>query len=75
MPHVRVQIYPGKTESQKQQLADAIVNDFIKLFKYGEESVSVAIIEVAPNDWKETVYQEEILKKQNTIYKKPGYTM
>lgn len=75
MPHVRVQINPGKTESQKQQLADAIVNDFIELFNYDEESVSVAITEVGPEDWKANVYQSEIMDKQEELYKKPGYTM
>ena len=75
MPHVRIQIFPGKTETQKQQLAEAIVQDFIQLFDYDEEAVSVAIAEIDPDAWKEKVYQEEILNKQETVYKKPGYTM
>jgi 4-oxalocrotonate tautomerase len=51
------------------------VNDFIQLFGYGEESVSVAITEVDPDEWKEKVYQQEILEKEETIYKQPGYRM
>lgn len=32
MPHVTIQINPGKSDDQKQQLADAIVEDFVRLF-------------------------------------------
>lgn len=75
MPHVNIQIFPGKTEMQKQLLAEAIVQDFIRLFNYDEEAVSVAITEIDQDAWKEKVYQEEILNKKETVYKKPGYTM
>lgn len=75
MPHVIVQLYPGKSEAQKQQLADAIVKNVTKTLGYNEESVSVAMVEIGPNQWKEKVYQKEILEKQETIFKQPGYTM
>jgi 4-oxalocrotonate tautomerase len=75
MPHVTVQIYTGKTEAEKQQLADAITNNFIQLFGYGEEAVSVAIVDVEPADWKKKVYEPEIISKEEFLYKKPGYTI
>jgi 4-oxalocrotonate tautomerase len=40
---------------------------------YGEESVSVGIEEVKPQQWTENVYKPDILGKPETIYKKPGY--
>ena len=40
---------------------------------YGEESVSVGIEDVKPEDWTEKVYKPDILSKPETIYKKPGY--
>ena len=45
-------------------------------FHYGEESVSVAMEEITPQEWSEKVYKPEILNKSaTTLYKKPGYTM
>ncbi len=73
MPHIIVQLYPGRTEQQKQQLADAITQDVISIAECEEKSVSVAFEEVEPVDWAEKVYRPEILEKQDKLYKKPGY--
>ena len=75
MPHVIVKLWPGKSEQQKTQLADAIVKDVMDATGYGEESVSVAIEEVKSRDWAEKVYQPDIVKNWEKLYKKPGYTM
>jgi 4-oxalocrotonate tautomerase len=75
MPHVVVKLWPGKSEEQKQQLADEIVKDFVDLFGYKEESLSVAIEEVPKKEWAEKVYNPEILEHPEKLYKKPGYTM
>jgi 4-oxalocrotonate tautomerase len=42
---------------------------------YGDESVSVAFEEVDANDWGEMVYKPDIVRKADTLYKKPGYTL
>jgi len=75
MPHVIVKLWPGKSEPQKQRLAQAITDDVMKVLRYGAESVSVAFEEVDADDWGEKVYEPEILRKADTLYKKPGYTM
>ena len=75
MPHVIVKLWPGKSEQQKRRLADEIVKDVTKVLHYGDESVSVAFEEVAPQDWAEQVYTRDIIRKPEQIYKKPGYTM
>ena len=75
MPHVIVKLWPGKSGQQKTRLAEAITKDVMNIFNYGEESVSVAMEEIGPADWKEKVYQPDILNKPDEIYKKPGYTM
>ncbi|HEX4591781.1 MAG TPA: tautomerase family protein [Gemmataceae bacterium] len=75
MPHVIVKLWPGKSEKQKARLADAIAKDVMEVLNYGEESVSVAMEEIEPEDWAEQVYRPEIVKKPETLYKKPGYTM
>jgi len=75
MPHVIVKLWPGKSEQQKQRLAQAITDDVMKLLQCGEESVSVAFEEIDAKDWAEKVYQPDIACKADTLYKKPGYTM
>jgi 4-oxalocrotonate tautomerase len=45
------------------------------VLNYGEESVSVAMEEVAPEDWAEQVYKPDIVNKPDQIYKKPGYDL
>lgn len=75
MPHISVKLYPGRSEQQKVQLAEAIVKDVVSIIKCGEDSVSVAIEEIQPQDWAEKVYKPEIQNKWDKLYKKPGYSM
>lgn len=73
MPHVIVKLWPGKSEQQKARLAEAITKDVMNVLHYGEESVSVAMEEVKPEDWTEQVYRPDILRNPEKLYKKPGY--
>jgi 4-oxalocrotonate tautomerase len=73
MPHVIVKLWPGNSEQQKAQLADAIAKNVMDVLGIGEESVSVSMEEVEPEDWAEKVYQPDIVNKPNQLYKKPGY--
>ena len=73
MPHVIVKLWPGKSEPQKARLAEEIVKDVMDVLGYGEESVSVAMEEVEPQDWAEKVYKPDIVSKPEQLYKKPGY--
>ena len=73
MPHVIVKMYPGRSEEQKKKLADEIVKDVVTIAGCKERSVSVAIEEIEEEDWAENVYRPDILKKQDSLYKVPGY--
>jgi 4-oxalocrotonate tautomerase len=75
MPHVIVKLWPGKTEKQKQELAERITQDVMEVLHYGDESVSVAMEEVKAKDWAEKVYKADILNKAEQLYKKPGYDL
>ncbi|GLQ95561.1 tautomerase family protein [Dyella acidisoli] len=75
MPHVIVKLYPGKSESQKQSLANRITQDVMDAFGYGEESVSVAFEEIRSTEWAEKVYRTDIQNPLGKLYKKPGYQM
>jgi 4-oxalocrotonate tautomerase len=74
-PHVIVKLYPGRSEEQKVRLAEAIVKNVVTIINCGEESVSVAIEEIKPEDWAEKVYKPDILNTPGRLYKKPGYSM
>ncbi len=75
MPHVIVKLWPGKSEEKKSRLAEAIVRDVMEVLDYGEESVSVAMEEIAPEDWARKVYQPDIAANAKRLYKSPGYKM
>ncbi|TCU11651.1 tautomerase family protein [Rhizobium laguerreae] len=75
MPHVIVKLWPGKSEAQKRQLAEAITKNVMEILNYGDESVSVGFDEVPAKDWAEQVYRPDIREKPESLYKKPGYTM
>ena len=75
MPHVIVKLWPGKSEQQKERLAQKIAQDVMDVLNYGEESVSVGFEEVSSKDWKEKVYQPDVKDKWDKLYKKPGYEM
>ena len=73
MPHVIVKLWPGKPEQQKKRLAEAITRDVMEILHYGEESVSVALEEVNPQDWAEKVYKPDVQNQSVRLYKRPGY--
>ncbi len=73
MPHINIKMYPGRSEDVKQRLTEAIVKDVVEIAKCQEKSVSVSIEEIDSAEWPEKVYKPEILDKQDTLYKKPGY--
>ncbi len=73
MPHVIVKLYPGRSEQQKARLADRIVKDVVATLDSAEESVSVAIVEVTPEEWTDKVYAPDIIGNRERLYKKPGY--
>jgi len=73
MPHIIVKLYPGKSEEAKVRLAAQIVSAVVTTLNCGEQSVSVAMQEVKPEDWGETVYKPDIADNWANLYKQPGY--
>ena len=73
MPHIFVKWYTGRSRDQKEALARAITREVVAVAGCAERSVSVAIEDVAPEDWADTVYRPDILDKPETIIQKPGY--
>jgi 4-oxalocrotonate tautomerase len=73
MPHVIVKLYPGRTEEQKKQLAREIVKSVVEIAKCKQKSISIAIEEVAPDDWAEKVYKPDIVNNRKNLVVTPGY--
>jgi 4-oxalocrotonate tautomerase len=72
MPHLLVKLYSGRTDQQKAKLAQALTEAVMRTLKLEEESISIAIEDIAPAQWTEKVYKPDILNNPK-LYKKPGY--
>jgi 4-oxalocrotonate tautomerase len=75
MPHVIVKLYAGRSEQQKDRLAKEVTKAVMASTGHGEDAVSVAIEDVAPQDWPEKVYKPDILGNWDRLYQKPGYRL
>lgn len=73
MPHIIIKLYPGRSEKQKADLAEKIVEHVVSIARCEEIDVSVAFEEVEPAEWFEKVYKPDIQNKQNQLIKMPGY--
>jgi 4-oxalocrotonate tautomerase len=75
MPHIIVKLWTGKSEAQKKKLAEELTKTAMSVIGYGEESFSVAIEDIDPQDWAAKVYQPDIVGQKENLYKQPGYKM
>jgi 4-oxalocrotonate tautomerase len=60
MPHVIVELWPGKSDQQKSRLAEAIARDVMDLLGSGEASLSVAFEEFESKKWAARVYRPDV---------------
>jgi 4-oxalocrotonate tautomerase len=73
MPHVIVKMLSGRSDKQKELLADEITKVVMKHTGNTEDAVSVSIEDIDPSDWTEKVYKPDIAGNWDNLYKKPGY--
>lgn len=74
MPHVEIKCFPGRTDDQKKKCADKIAEDIADILGCDVSSVSVAIKDISKEEWKEKVWDTDIVPNEKYLYKKPGYT-
>lgn len=74
MPHAEIKCFPGRTDEQKKKCADKIAEDIADILGCKVSSVSVAIMDVPEEEWKEKVWDADIAPNERYMYKKPGYT-
>jgi 4-oxalocrotonate tautomerase len=73
MPHVIVKMVAGRSEEQKRALAAEVTRALMSSLGSPEEAISVAIEDIAADDWTDQVYVPDIQGRTDFIYKKPGY--
>jgi 4-oxalocrotonate tautomerase len=73
MPHVVVKMIAGRSAEQKARLAEAIARALAEEVGATERSISIAIEDVAKDDWMATVYEPEIRPVLARLHRKPGY--
>lgn len=75
MPHITVKLWPGKSEEVKKEAARKIAETLAESLGSNVDACSVSFEEVSKEEWKEQVWDKEIVGKSETLYKKPGYSM
>ena len=73
MPHITVQMYPGRDDAKKKKVADELVKAASAVLELPEKSFSVSIVEVPKEEWTEKVYKDAVDPNNKTIYRRPGY--
>lgn len=74
MPHVEIKCFSGRTEEQKRRCAEKVAEDISEILGCEISSVSVVIKDVDQKNWKEEVWDKNIVADKEYLYKKPGYT-
>ena len=72
MPHVEIKCFSGRTDEQKTRCAEKIAEDIAEILGCDTSSVSVAIKDVPQEDWKEKVWDADIVPDEKYLYKKPS---
>ncbi len=72
MPHISVKMLAGRSEEQKERLAQALKETLMKELHMGETYVSVAVEDFTAQEWQD-VFREEITKKPDTVRVPPKY--
>ena len=73
MPHITIQMYPGRSDELKKKLAEAVVKTASEELQRGKEHFSVSIEDVPQEEWNEKVYKKVTDPANKTVFVKPGY--
>ena len=74
MPHVDIKCFSGRTDEQKKECAERVAEVVAETLGCKLTSISVAIKDVPADEWKEKVWDVDIIPDEEYLYKKPGYT-
>ena len=72
MPHISVKMLNGRTEEQKERLANALKETLMRELNASGAHVSVAIEDFSAEEW-QIIFKEEITNKPNAVRIQPQY--
>ena len=72
MPHISIKMLKGRTEEQKEKVANALADALVSSLGCSRRHVSVTVEDYTPQQWQE-VFEQEITKKQDKLCISPGY--
>lgn len=55
MPHIAVSLYPGRDDETKQDIAQQVERHFATTFGFGDDEVSVSVVEIPAEDFIDTI--------------------
>lgn len=73
MPHITIQMYPGRDDETKMKLAKAVLKAASQELNRGEEHFSVSIQDVPQDEWTEKVYKNITDLENKEVFIRPGY--
>lgn len=73
MPHITIQMYPGRDDGIKKRLAEAVAKTASAELGRGIEHFSVSIQDVPQDEWNEKVYKKITDPNNREVFLKPGY--
>lgn len=73
MPHITVQMYPGRDDDTKRRLAEALAKTAAAELNRGIEHFSVSVEDVPQDEWTEKVYNNAIDPQNKNVFVRPGY--
>ena len=73
MPHITVQMYPGRSDEIKAKLAKVLAETAAKELDRGIEHFSVSIEDVPQEEWTEKVYKKATDLNNKDVFVRPGY--
>lgn len=72
MPHVTVKLWSGRPDDVKKKLAERLAQVVAEELGSRPGSISVAVEDIAKEDWQEQDYEQEIRNNEN-LYVTPDY--
>ena len=73
MPHITVQMYPGRSREVKQRLADKLAQVASEELGKGIEHFSVSIEDVPESEWKAKVWDAAMDPANDKVFVRPHY--
>jgi 4-oxalocrotonate tautomerase len=76
MPHVTIEYFPRDiSDEAKQAMAAEVTAMLNRYMGVTADAVSVDLVEVAPDQWKQQVYEPRIRPHLARMVMKPGYSV